>query len=67
MEGVGAFLHLASWWCKSTCCRRSGILANLGGFLSDIDYGYRAQTAQFPTTSVLLNIKLIVLRRQITS
>lgn len=37
MEGVGAFLHLASWWCKSTCCRRSGVMANLGGFLLDID------------------------------
>lgn len=39
MEEAGGFLHLASWWCKETCCRRSGIHGELGRLLLDIDMG----------------------------
>lgn len=37
MEGDGAFLHLASWWCKGTCCRRNGVKTKLSGFFLDMD------------------------------
>lgn len=66
MEGVGACLHLESWWCERTCNWRNGIIAILGSFSLDMGCRYQEQNAQFSMTTLLPNISLIVSRRQIT-